>query len=247
MISICVPHWNRLDSLQRMVRNYVQSYSGLDLQFSICDDGSTNPPLAAYCPGCTFSLLDNWCDSCRIRVVITHLPFKKHPLNPCVPINRAVAASRGEIIVLTNPEMEHRDWPLLGVLGALRGDNDYVTACCYEEKRRLQLAGPGVDYSSGGRLPVPPWAHFHFLAAFPRSLWDKADGFDEDYRNVTACDDNDWLWRVYRAGAVFKNVPDVVYHHPSGLHWRMPHGRRLFNEKWPPEYRAQLIAAREDQ
>jgi hypothetical protein len=211
-----------------MFENYQTLYRDMDLEFSVADDGS---PEAAVAP-------------VEARAVITHLPKKTKPLNPCVAINRAVAASHGNIIVLTNPEIEHRVPALRAVVQALVGPNDYVTAACYEEKRKFWLAGPAVNYSTHGRLPVPPGAHFHFLAAFSRSLWDRAGGFDEDFRNGTACDDNDWLWRAYRAGAVFKSIADTVWHHPSQLHWGMPFNGSLFEKKWPAAYRAELVQLR---
>lgn len=218
MISVCAPYFNRQSALTRMLAQYSGPYSDLDLEISICDDGST-PPAAA-----------------PPSVVMTRLPKKRQPLNPCVPINRAVEASSGEIVVLTNPETVHEGPVLYELLELLEDEDDYAVAPCYGvgyRVPRVWLAGPDADYSLYGRLPVPPGGHFHFLAAMHRSLWDRAGGFDEDYRHVSGCDDNDWLWRLHRAGARFQVSEGCVWQ-PKGGGWPgLPHGRELFRQKWP--------------
>lgn len=223
MISVCAPYWMRQAALDDMARTYATLYGTLDLELSVCDDGSpepARPPDVAWPP-----------------VTITRLPAKERPLNPCVPINRAVEASRGDVIVLTNPETRH-DGPVLHeLLDMLGHEDDYVTARCYgvgyPRAERLPLAGPEVDYTARGRLPVPAGAHFHFLAAFHRSLWEKAGGFDEDYRHVQGCDDNDWLWRLHAVGARFKCAEGAVWQRRSEIRWGMPHGKHVFEKKWP--------------
>lgn len=187
-----MPYWHRAEHFAASLAAYRKLYSHLDLEFSIADDGSY-PALEA--PGC----------------VVTQLPLKPVALNPCTPINTAIRASIGDIIVLTNPEVLHTENVLDGMLKTLQGPKDYVTVACQNEDGSW-LAGPGVDYGSGGRWPVPPNSHFHFCAMFRRSLFDEVGGFDEEYRFGQSGDDADWLWRVYSAGAVFKLAPGVVLH-----------------------------------
>lgn len=215
MISVCVPYWNRQDALDRMFETYDRLYGGLDIEFSVCDDGSPEP---AVVPD---------------GVILTRLQAKDHDLNPCVPINRAVAASSGSVLVLTNPEIEHREPVLLELLDLLERDDDYAVARCWCVDRGEWLAGPEVRYGTRGRGPVPTGAHFHFLAAFSRLLWDRAGGFDEDYRHGTGWDDGDWLWRLHLVGARFRLSKGTVYHHRGTSRWTMPHNRDLFFEKWP--------------
>lgn len=228
MISVCLPYWKRQEALDRMFEHYDQHYSGLlDLEFSVCDDGS---PVAAVVPE---------------GVVLTRLPMKLLALNPCVPINAAIAASSGDVVVLTNPEVEHRTPILVEMLELLRGPDDYVIGACMDVRRGgVWVAGPGTNYES--RLPVPPGAHFHFLTMFHRELWDRVGGFDEDYRKGQACDDNDWVWRLFAAGARFRcTTRQVAWHYPSNLKWRIRHNRELFFRKWPKARRVALVQARE--
>lgn len=222
MISVCTPYWNQRLALLGMLDQYDELYGDMDLEVVIADDGSTDVPLVP--------------ESTVHPVRVVRLPGKAGPLNPCAPINRAVEASSGDIIALTKPKVRHEGPVLREMLNLLDTEDDYVTARCYGVgygKDRLPLAGPDVDYTTNGRLPVPDGAHFHFLALFHRSLWERAGGFDEDYRHVQACDDNDWLWRLQRAGATFKCAEGTVWQPKSTTDWDLPHGRDLFFEKWP--------------
>lgn len=214
-VSVCVPYWNRQKALDKMFEQYDRLYPDLDLQFSVCDDGSPEP---AVVPD---------------GVILTRLPAKNHDLNPCVPINRAVEAATGEIVVLTNPEMEHREPVLHELLTLLEGPDDYANARCWCVDRKLWLAGPEVDYTKRHRVLLPPCAHFHFLAAFSRSLWERTGGFDEEYRHGTGYDDADWVWRASAAGAQFRVAEGTVYHYRGTTRWTMPSNRELFFRKWP--------------
>lgn len=193
MISVCMPYWQRQKALDKSLAAYARLYEWIEI--SICDDGSPEPVQA---PGCT----------------VTTLPAKTVGLNPCVPMNHAVRASSGDVVVLTNPEIEHREDVLGGMLAMLEGPDDYVTVSC-RDVNGMWLAGPKVDYTKNGRLPVPEGAHFHFCAMLSRELFERVGGFDEGYRNGRSCEDNDWLWSLDAAGAKFKLAPGVVWHHQT--------------------------------
>lgn len=224
MISVCLPYWKRQAALDRMFDNYAALYGNTPprIEFSVCDDGSPEPAVVPE------------------EVVLTRLQEKSGALNPCVPINAAVAASSGDIVVLTNAEIEHRTPILYEMMQLLQGPDDYVVARVMDVRRGgVWVAGPGTDYER--RLPVPPGAHFHFLSMFHRELWERAGGFDEAYRQGQACDDNDWLWRLCVVGALFKCTTQVAWHIPSNLTWSLPHNRELFFSKWPLERRMQVL------
>lgn len=216
MISVCVPYWDRQEALDAMFANYAETYPDTDLEFSVCDDGSPTPAVVPE------------------GVTLTRLPAKDHPLNPCVPINRAVEASSGDLVVLTNPEVYHPTPVLHEMLGLWSGEDDYVAARCYDPRWGRWLAHPDVNFREHGRLPVPDGAQFHFCALLHRSLWDRAGGFDADYRHGLACDDNDFLWRLHEAGATFRTTVEAVTHDSTTrLDWKLPHNRDLFASKWP--------------
>lgn len=207
-------YYDRREQLEHSIRAYEALYD--DLELSIVDDRS-RPSLV--------------CPETRFDVKFSRIESKDHtPKNPCVPLNQAVNQSTRDIIVLTNPEIEHRYPVLLSMLDLL-DDDAYITARC--EDQRGCIAGPEVDYTKAGRLPVPEGAHFHFCAMLTRKLWERSGGFDEDYREGQACEDNDFLWRLHRAGADFKHVEVPVYHTKSTVKWRLPHNKELFYSKWP--------------
>ncbi len=213
-ISVCMPYWQRQAELDRSLAAYARLYRHLDLQISVADDGSPKPVRA---PGC----------------IVTTLPKKALGLNPCVPLNAAVRASSGEVVVLTNPELEHREDVLSGMLELLQSPLDYVAVAC-RDTSGLWLAGPEVDYRTHGRLPVPPGAHFHFCAMLTRELFDRVGGFDESYRHGRSCEDNDWLWSLHAAGARFRLAPGVVWHHRTPHAYAGTHesNRELLFSKW---------------
>lgn len=219
-----MPYWNRQRELDRSLAAYAALYPDLDIEFSICDDGSTVPVVA---PGC----------------IVTTLPQKDYALNPCVPINVAVRASTKDVIVLTNPEIEHREPVLAAMLDALQDENDYVTTGCLDTKNGMWLAGPQTKYGQEGREPSPPGGHFHFCTMFHRALFDRIGGFDEQYRTGQGCDDNDWLWALYAAGVKFKHVDGVVWHHRTPHKWTGTTAKNagILRKKWGRLWRTQQV------
>lgn len=215
-----MPYWNRQGHLARSLAAYAKVYPHLDLEFSICDDGS-NPPLA---------------ETQDPKVRLISLPPKSVAKNPCVPINRAVRNCTNDIIVLTNPETEHREPVLDQMLDSLRSENDYVIAGCRDTTHGEWYAGTGR--SMKGCL-APPGIQYHFCVMFHRALFERIGGFDEDYRDGHGYDDNDWCWRLHAAGDVnVKYVPGVVWHCRQMMQrslWKGPQLLRneaLLRKKW---------------
>jgi len=210
-----MPYYMRQEALDRSLESLRRLNWAYELEIVIADDGS---PVPVRAPGC----------------IVESLPVKHHALNPCVPMNRAVARSTGDVIVLTGPEIEHRT-PVLGPMIMTLGPDDYVIAACQDVSGRM-LCGSAIRGGEDGRGAMPAGSGFHFCAMLQRQLFERAGGFDEDYRDGQAFDDNDWLFRLERAGARFHMRDDlVVWHHqvpcawPVGGHER---NRRLFEAKW---------------
>ena len=215
-----MPYWNRPRELARTLASYDKAYPDLDIEFSICDDGS-NPPLTA---------------AAHSKIRLTSLPQKVAAKNPCTPINRAVRNCTNALIVLTNPEIEHRERVLDQMLDAWSGPNDYVIAGCRDTTHGEWYAGAGR--SMKGAL-APPGIQYHFCVLFHRDLFERLGGFDEDYREGHAYDDNDWTWRLHAAGDVnVKYVPGVTWHVRQLMQrslWRGPQLLRneaLLRKKW---------------
>lgn len=169
------------------------------------------------------------------------LPKKEAAMNPCVPFNRGVEASSGEFVVLTNPEVMHTK----PILDEMRGECEklgpkaYVAAACWSPAKQwwychseLQPKPKGV-----GRAKMPAGAGLHFCSMLRRSFYDEIGGFSEEYRDGQAYEDNDFLWKLHDAGAVFSIRDDLVTEHLDCAKCEWPKGgaernRRIFERKW---------------
>lgn len=213
MISLVLPYWQRpaaaLAGLEALERHYADA-----IEVVLVDDGDPAPFVAPP--------LD-------LDLKVIRLPEKTGPMSACVPINRGVAAARGDVIALSCPEILHPSPVLWGMLAELEhGDAlTYVSAAVWAPESKCWHA-----HSSLGRAPL------NFLTMMRRALWDRAGGFDEDYRDGFAFEDDDFLNRLRRAGARFVIRDDLVVHHPRkgakakyapAQHTR---NRLLFEEKW---------------
>lgn len=195
---------------------YEKQYPDLQMEFSICDDGSVVPLKMS-------------------NAKVTRLPHHTAALNPCVPLNVCVRQASNDIIVLTNPEVEHRERVLWHMLQAHQSNDDYITAGCIEATTGARIAGEGTPRApAGGRMPIPLGSDLHFCALFHRSLFEKAGGFDERYRTGLGCEDNDFLWALRSAGAKFKQVPYDVHHYRTPHRWAgtLEKNAALLRSKW---------------
>lgn len=224
MLSVILPYWKRAEVTKRSLALYAQHYSEMDFEVIVVDDGSHD-----------FHDEYPW-------LRIERLPKKDVPKNPCVPINRGVALSRGDVIVLSGPDILHNK-PVLGeMLTTLRelGENGYVLAACwYEREKQWHCHSHITQDGWHSNTRQPKGSGFHFCAMFNRTLWDRAGGFDEEYREGAYFDDPDWVNRAHRAGAVFKIRDDLVVDHVrDGCYTDWPGGaadrnKALFDTKWP--------------
>lgn len=198
-----IPHWEREEELRETLASIRSACPAA--MVSVCDDGSRSPPPLGGCGG----------------DVLTCLPRKRVALNPCVPINAAVARAveRREVVVLTNPGCVVRAGMLEALLMSLgpraeeRSRRTYVAAACRDADTGRWLCHGSVVPFRDGLMPFPRGAGLHFLALLHRDLWAASGGFDEAYRDGQGCEDNDFLWRLDAAGAAFVLRDDVVVDH----------------------------------
>lgn len=217
LISVIIPYWDRRELLARAVERYRLHYRRTPYELVIVNDGTADPMSEGN------------------DILVVDLPFKNIALNPCTPINAGVRAARGDIIVLTGPEIEHTA-PVLGRLYdelVDAGPTGYVTAAAWCPETQTWNCHSSINGRVRGAWPVPLDAGFHFCAMMHREFF--GDGFDEAYREGQAFDDNDFLWSLYDRGAVFRQRDDlVVLHHRTATRW--PAGgwernRRIFDKK----------------
>lgn len=227
MISMVMPYWNRNAATNRAMWLIEKQYKNLDLEIVIVDDGSKEE----------FIPEGDW-----PWIKIIKLPRKDVAMDSCVPINRGVQESTGDIIVLTGPEMLHINPVLQEMQKELEatGPMGYVScAVWYERDKQWHAHSSLVRDGQRDNYKQPVNSAFHFCTMLYRTLWDKAGGFDEEYRDGSHWDDPDWVNRVARAGAVFKIRDDLVIEHTrDGAETCWPSGgsdrnKALFMRKWP--------------
>lgn len=222
MVSVVMPYWMRRDILKENLAHYRAFYAQENIEIIVVDDGSPEPAEVNDSP---------------FPVRVIRLADKNHALNPCVPLNLGVENARGDIIVLTNPEVIHRG-PILGPMrDRLKslGPKGYVAAACwggwwYCHSTLMPEA------SKVGRARMPEGAGLHFCSMLYRDFFQSVGGFCEDYRNGQGYEDNDFLWRLDSAGARFAIMDDLVCDHIECPRSQWPAGnqnKEIFNRAWP--------------
>lgn len=226
MISVLMPYWNRLEATNTALAAMARAYPTMDMEVVIADDGSPEP-----------FVLDSeypW----PVRVI--RLPEKSVAKNPCHPFNEAAKAAKGDVLVLTNPEILHDEPVLPRMLESLKaiGSNGYVTAACWcpdENKWHCHSSLPTLEVHG---IKHPEGSGLHFCAMLHRSLWDAIGGFDPVYRDGAGYDDNDLVMKLGQHGAQFLIRDDLVVTHPKkGARTDWPDGAfqrnaGIFISKW---------------
>lgn len=190
------------------------------MEVVVANDGSPEPKLRKY----------------AFPVTIVNLPEKEEPKNPCVPINEGVKNARGSVIVITNPEIFHKEpvFPQMVEELLSLGERGYVLASCWgaESKRwhcHSTIRAPGQDR-------IPEGAGLHFCGMMYKKFFNEIEGFDEDYRDGAGYDDNDFIWRVHKGKGAIRVRDDLIVYHPkTGVKWKrggFQRNRQLFYSKW---------------
>lgn len=226
MISLILPYWQRQEATDESLCLMAKHYMDLDLEIIVVDDGSPKPYEAP-----TLLPLD---------IQVVRLPFKLQAKNPCTPYNAGVMRSRGEYIALSNPENLHRKPILEEMLDSIKTDSDYVMAAAWSAEQNRWHCHSSMNRSNDNDVGkyLPKGTQYHFMSMMKRELWDKAGGFDEDYRSGAGYDDPDLVMRLHKAGANFIMRDDLVVEHPrkdAHSQWTKEgflRNRNLFLSKW---------------
>jgi hypothetical protein len=145
--------------------------------------------------------------------------------NPCVPFNKGIKESSGDIIVMQNPECLHVGDILSDLVNKI-DDDKYITQAVYsldkfntEKISKLDYNDSNVfDKIKNEILPMNNstyiaegkdcWynhskyraASYHFLGAITKNNMNKLNGFDERYSNGIGYDDDELLFRIKLLG-----------------------------------------------
>jgi glycosyltransferase involved in cell wall biosynthesis len=228
MISVVMPYWRRKEALEKTLSQYKKLYSDFkSLEIIIVDDGSPEPA----------TIEGQW----PWPISVIRLPKKGGALNPCIPFNVGATAAYGDILCITNPEVIHQVPILRDMADELErlGPTGYVAASCWDEASKVWYCHTHLcpPEQKMGRARIPEGAGFHFFAMFYLSFFESIEGFCEAYRDGQGFEDNDFLWKLHKAGAKFKIRDDLVTHHQQCPRTQWPKGghdrnMKLFESRW---------------
>jgi hypothetical protein len=220
MISLILPYWDRQQAADIALDLLAQQYADLDIEVVVVDDGNRIPFKVPDLP---------------LKFNIITLPFKDAPKCPATAWNAGVAASTGDIVALSCVEILHTNKILDKMESVTRaaGDDAYVLAAVYcpDQKKwhcHSSVAVPGCPDGTG----------IAFLGTMHRELWDRAGGFDEDYRDGAGYEDRDFIHRMVKAGANFIIADELVVIHPkraATIRWEQSGFARneaIFKKRW---------------
>jgi uncharacterized Rossmann fold enzyme/glycosyltransferase involved in cell wall biosynthesis len=223
--SLILPYWDRQEAANQALTLLAETYFGLEFEIIIVDDGNPAPFVAPDLP---------------LDIKVIRLPEKTIPKCPVTAWNKGVEAASNEIIVLSCIEILHTKPVLKEMVSQVfnMGEKAYVLAAafCPED-------GSYHCHSSVKTPRNPTGTGIAFCAALHKSLFDKAGGFDEAYREGAGYEDNDWINRLLVAGARFVIRDDLEVIHPktgATIAWgaeRFIINEQLFYSKWPKELR----------
>jgi GT2 family glycosyltransferase len=207
MISIVMSYFNRLNQLRYTLKTISQSQEK-DLEIIIVED---------FCdPEERLDFIQQEFPNLDITVIrMSDTRICKDYCNPCVPYNAAFRASRGDTIIIQNPECCHIGDVLQYTKNNLN-DNCYLTFHCYaatkSETTVMQSGQPVPMFTDKksrwyNHAVERPYA-YHFTSAITRKNLMQLNGFDERFAQGQDMDDVEFIYRVKALGLELKFVED---------------------------------------
>lgn len=238
MISIVTAYYNRKELLRKTLLSITRFQFSEPIEFIAVDDGSI--------------------DSERIEDLILEFPFlkvirldrkKKWYNNSCIPFNEGFKQSKGDKIIIQNPECYHYNNIIEYTAKHLK-DKTYMSFSCFALDKSTTDFFPNLypeniinEYISNPTPHKDPaisrtWYNhsvyrpeaFHFCAALTKDTLDQLQGFDELYSLGIAFDDNEFVRRVKRILNI-EFVDNVIALHQN--HYSIK-STSYENRKWGP-------------
>jgi glycosyltransferase involved in cell wall biosynthesis len=199
-ISIVVPTRNRAGRLRALLESLREQVDAPPFEVIVVDNCSDDDTLAAVADS----------DSAGAHLRAVHLP---EPMGPAVARNRGWRSATGALVVFTDDDVVARPGWLAAIAAAHRRDAEAIiqgkTDPDPREIDRLSAFARSQSATGPG-----PWFQTCNIA-YPRTLLERLDGFDESFWEA-AGEDTDLGWRAVEQGA------RVVYE-PAALNWHAVH------------------------
>ena len=221
-LSIAFGYYNRKKLFLRSLDSISRSKYAKDIEVVVVDDASDEE-----------HRLEDIVDKYPFPINLIRTEAKdKWYINSCVPLNKAIEATKAPLIMLTNPECFHVGDVVAAAIENTTDEN-YIVFACYAlseestdtflEKKEVRITMRKSDhgmiegwYNHSQIHPRP----FHFASCITRKNMDKVGGFDEAYAHGIGWDDDDLLTTI--TGVVDKVV---IVDNPFVLHqWHYVEG-----------------------
>jgi GT2 family glycosyltransferase len=228
MISIVMSYYNRL----HLLRNTLKTLSASkikDFEVVIVDDYSNQEnsldTIASEFKNINFQI---------IKMSVLN-PAKIYN-NPCVPYNVGFRASKGNKIIIQNPECCHVG-DVIEYVESNITDENYLSFHCFACDRndlKLLHAGEKIQYEREQPSKARWYNHkihrpagYHFCTAITRNNLKKLNGFDERFAHGHSYDDDEFLQRIKNLNLriEFVETPHVIHQY---------HGKSFNNPLNPP-------------
>jgi glycosyltransferase involved in cell wall biosynthesis len=173
-------------------------------------------------------------------------PKDKWYHNACMPINMGIRESKGDVVIIQNPECLHVHDVLTYVNKNIRSDN-FISMSAYSIDEKMTISidetlsrfdklpqhSVTKDYVGWYNHSVYRPVYYNFCCAITRQNLYVLGGFDERYANGTGYEDDDFIDRIKRLGLKMIIPDDVsVIHqwHPKVYNINNPVHARMFRD-----------------
>jgi len=237
MISIVAGYYNRKKLFYEALKSISRS-TYKDFEFIAVDDASSQE-----------QRIEEFQNEFPFLKVIRIEPQHKWYINPCIPFNIGLRETKGDIIVLQNPECLYVH-DVLDYISKNIDDTKYMTMSAYglnasttamipshnEDTMILNLFRTlpqqtyiGGDYMGWYNHTMYRPVFFHFCSAITRKNMEKLNGFDERYAHGIGYDDNEILVRIHRMGLkiTIEDQISVIHQYHTSPHWNGINAPRL--------------------
>jgi len=198
--NILMPYYNRADQLDRTLLSFEELYSGRnDFEISIIEDykGVTDEKKHLELVKILQKHSSLW-----IRL----LEFPMEARNPAPLFNWGAGQSKGEYLVLTNPECRHKNDVLAGFDEELSKGDVYVVAACESLSKEGKF---DRWYQHSKHRSV----QYHFCSCISSDLYFRIGGFPGYFYDGIAYDDDAFLWRVKESDIPIVERDDLIVQH----------------------------------
>ena len=221
MISIVSAYHNRKQLLYNTLKTIEPFYKNENFEFILVDDCSDEE-----------HRVEEYSSLFPFLKVIRLEKKDKWYVNPCVVFNKGFKESKGDVVIIQNPECLHVG-DVLKVAESIK-DDEYISFGCYSISKdktelvtnniesgldifntiRPELKSVGSDGDNGwyNHPNIRP-VGYHFCSAITKKNLVELGGFDERFAMGIAYDDNEFLLRIQKKGLKIKitSFPFVIH------------------------------------